>query len=436
MKSFRMARVLRFDVLTKQTFVGLMVIGVTIVATLGLLLSTNRIQDTARRNTGTITGLYSSLLTIKGQIALVVFSDDMAADVQLLKEMVLGFDEEIEVALELPLLATLPKVYPELGEYKEAISTDWVNTRRCYEGINSLIVDRSSSDGEDSFMSAIHEFLDATEVMLLPVDKLAAWMTEYSESQNNSIQALIYFLAGGVLAMAMLLMGLTKDVERKRKGEERMRVLAARTIEAQEHERKRIALELHDSIAQDLSATMISLGMVSDKESDGKISGVADSIKGVIESVRAISYDLRPPDFSEMGFSRAVSKYCDEFSQSSGIAMDFLATGMNGIELSREIENNLYRILQESLTNVKKHADAKKVVVRLTYSSPLVLLVIEDDGKSFDEAEVKARSLSEKRMGIQGMRERVSILKGTISISAAMGNGTRVAVRIPISREE
>ena len=328
--------------------------------------------------------------------------------------------------LELPLLSALRKVYPQLDNYKEAISANWENTQQCYESVSLF------KNGPGQFMEAVHKFLDATEVMLLQVEKLAKWMEEYSYEQNNSIQVIIYFLTAGILAISGLLMSLTRDVARRKKIAEKMRIVAARTINAQEKERERISLELHDSVAQDLSAVMISLGM--QKESEEKNPDVAESIKRIIGNVRAISYDLRPPDFEAIGFSRAASKYCAEFSQSSGIAVDFLATGMNAIELGREVENNLYRILQESLTNVKKHAHAGKVVVRLTYSNPFVVMMVEDDGKSFDEAEVRTKAINEKRMGIQGMRERVSILKGSMSIGPAKGKGTRIAIRIPVKK--
>ena len=128
-------------------------------------------------------------------------------------------------------------------------------------------------------------------------------------------------------------------------------------------------------------------------------------------------------------------QFCKDFSGKTGIRIDFQSAGMDTLNLDYNTKINLYRLLQEGLNNVKKHADAKMVNIRLISSFPNVIFRINDDGKGFDLKERLAKASSEKRMGLRSMHERVGLLQGRINIDSSPGKGTNVFIEVPYGDE-
>jgi signal transduction histidine kinase len=147
--------------------------------------------------------------------------------------------------------------------------------------------------------------------------------------------------------------------------------------------------------------------------------------------VRDLSYDLHPPGMDQLGLVRTVYQYCEDFSEKNKVSVDFYTAGMKNLKLDFDTEINLYRLIQEGLNNIKKHAEASRVVIRLVASSPSIILRIEDNGKGFDVKRRLTRSFKEKRLGLWSMEERASLLGGTISIKSQPSGGTRVFVEVP-----
>ena len=208
-------------------------------------------------------------------------------------------------------------------------------------------------------------------------------------------------------------------------------------MKAQESERQRISRDLHDRIAQDLSTLKIGCATLFDHyasitpELRQKMSELSRIIDGIIRDVRDLAYGLRPPGLDQLGLVRTIYQYCDDFSAVNGVTVDFSSAGMNHLKLDFDTEINLYRLIQEALNNVKKHADASCVSIRLVASSPNIILRIEDDGKGFDVNERLTSALSGKRMGIKSMEERVGLLEGIMKIQSRPGQGTRIFIEVP-----
>ena len=151
-----------------------------------------------------------------------------------------------------------------------------------------------------------------------------------------------------------------------------------------------------------------------------------------ISEVRNLAYDLRPPGLDQFGLVRTLFTYCEDFAQANGLKIDFIAAGLDGLSLDDDVQINLYRLIQEALYNIKKHAGAKGVTIRLVASSPNLMLRIIDDGVGFDVNRWRAQSHKEKRMGLQSMVERVGLLNGTIDIRSHLQKGTAIFISIPI----
>jgi signal transduction histidine kinase len=148
-------------------------------------------------------------------------------------------------------------------------------------------------------------------------------------------------------------------------------------------------------------------------------------------AVRNLAYDLRPPGLEKRGLASTIFQYCQDFSDKHGVRVDFHATGLDGLKLDSDTEINLYRLVQEALNNVKKHANAKHVTVAMIASSPNIVLRIEDDGRGFDVNDRLASAVEEKRLGLRSMEERVGLLEGEMRIQSRAMEGTRIFIEVP-----
>jgi len=228
-----------------------------------------------------------------------------------------------------------------------------------------------------------------------------------------------------------------KDISERKLMEEHLRILPQKLLQAQEKARQKIARDLHDQIAQDLFTVKIACETLFDDEPDAPLKArhrlldLTRMIQGSIVAVRNLSYDLRPPGLEQCGLARTLSQYCQDFSDRHGVSVDFHAAGMDGLILDFDTEINLYRLVQEALNNVKKHAHARHVTVSMIGSSPNIILRIEDDGEGFDVKDRLASAVKEKRLGLRSMEERVGLLEGEMRIQSRAMEGTRILIEVP-----
>jgi PAS domain S-box-containing protein len=232
------------------------------------------------------------------------------------------------------------------------------------------------------------------------------------------------------------IIGAVRDITDRLQAENKIRALNQQLIKAQENERNRIAGHLHDHVAQDLSSLKIGLETLFDHQCEvpaeigTKICELSKILQDSISAVRDLSYDLHPPGMDQLGLVRTVNQYCEDFSEKNDVSVDFYTAGMKDLKLDFDTEINLYRLIQEGLNNIKKHAKASHVVIRLVASSPNIILRIEDNGQGFDVERRLARSFKEKRLGLFGMEERVSLLKGTMRIKSQPSKGTSLFIEV------
>jgi len=213
--------------------------------------------------------------------------------------------------------------------------------------------------------------------------------------------------------------------------------LATRLIGSIEDERKQIALSLHDETSQTLAAAKNELellrGCISGggKESERLFKDVRDNLLKITESTRRISYSLHPAILEDLGLIPAINWYAEKFVKSKKLHFEIKAVGFDK-EPPQHISLTLYRVAQEALSNVVRHANAEHVKVTITKGYPNIFMIIEDDGKGFTTKEDGIRG---KGLGIIGIRERVEGLGGRFRIRSEPGKGTRIRVTIPLEVE-
>lgn len=213
-----------------------------------------------------------------------------------------------------------------------------------------------------------------------------------------------------------------------------LRGLAQRIATVQEDERRRISRELHDQAGQVLVGLRYSLDMIL-KETPPTLRKWRRQIKEqmqrvdqAVEQVRSLAYSLRPPILDLMGLDMGLKNLCQEFSKQTGLKVDYTGVGLTG--LSEELTICLYRIVQEALTNILKHAGAHKVDVALEYVEDQIILSIKDDGRG-----AKQGSLV-KGLGIQGMEERIRSVGGSLEIQFTLRKGSHLKAVVPWNRDQ
>jgi signal transduction histidine kinase len=223
----------------------------------------------------------------------------------------------------------------------------------------------------------------------------------------------------------------------QRRAEERMRALSQELIMAQENERQRIARELHDHLAQDLSLAKADLERIqctlsAHESCRAQTAAIADRLTAAIRGIRDLAYGLLPPGLTELGLVETLLTHCEDFSLRHGIIVDVFVDGLDGVHFDFDTQINIYRLIQEALNNVRKHARASRVTVRLLGSYPNLFVRIEDDGRGTDLEDCQAGP--GRRMGMWSMRERVRLLGGVISFKSKPGQGLQIRIETPLNR--
>lgn len=216
-----------------------------------------------------------------------------------------------------------------------------------------------------------------------------------------------------------------------RKHEEALQVLSSAKIEIQEDERRRIARELHDGLGQILSVIKFNIEILEDDLIlDDPLEKRWKEIKNLLDSAmtetKEISYKLMPPVLQDFGLIPALQSLCDQTASPGHRAVSFTSRDCN-TRFPSSVEISLYRIAQEALNNIIKHANAARVAVDITSNTTDVTLTVRDNGKGFDLSKVVKRSI-----GLMTMRERAELLKGSLTIDSVVGQGTVVTVKIPL----
>jgi signal transduction histidine kinase len=203
-----------------------------------------------------------------------------------------------------------------------------------------------------------------------------------------------------------------------------------RVVEGQELERRRLARELHDETGQALTSILLGLKRVEEAKTEEDAHGAASELRAEIvktlQGVRRLAVELRPKALDDFGLVPALERLAEAFGGDSGIAID-LEANVGDDRLPPEMETALYRIAQEALTNVAKHARAQHVSVVVTRRHGSVTILVEDDGRGFG-----ARGGNDDGLGLVGMRERVGLLGGRLAIESTEGSGTTIVAEVPL----
>ena len=274
--------------------------------------------------------------------------------------------------------------------------------------------------------TSLHPFRDFQDA----VDQVKNGQTTLLETPSMQSDPDIHQLVLSVNSMLGRLEMRTKQLQ----------ALSERIITAQEEERRRIARSLHDDTSQTVSTLLMQLERLEDElpeERDDLRLRLADAhrlVSNMLEDLRKNIWDLRPTILDDLGLIPAIRWYARMRLQEIGIQLNF-ELGEN-IRLAPYLETMLFRITQEAVTNILRHAEAKTVTIRLKWEGDRVCLQVEDDGRGFDVGRTAGEAVTRKELGLLGIQERVSIVGGQAVIDSSPGQGTRLQVFVPLLKRD
>ena len=311
------------------------------------------------------------------------------------------------------------------AESREAVR-DFLNRARADAGLPTIDVatksdparyvrlmarPRAHPAGDDELFTAM---LDITEQRRLEEERQAA----YEREQRKRAE-------------------LSREIAVRLQAEERVKALLDRIVDVQERERRRLAQNLHDHLGQQLTALRLTMDGLKalDPQSElvpSRFELMEKIVTQLDRDVDFLAWELRPAALDDVGLEPALQEFIRQWSSTQGVQVDFHSSITAAPRLPPDAESHLYRIVQEALNNVSKHARAKHVSVLLERRGDEVTLIVEDDGRGFD-AEALRRGAKGGGMGLVGMQERAASIGGALQCESSPGKGTTLFVRIPIS---
>ena len=223
---------------------------------------------------------------------------------------------------------------------------------------------------------------------------------------------------------------------------EKRKYLAIRVIKAQEEERNRVAREIHDGPAQSMSNVVLKAEIceklidIDLDQARSELQNLKKIVRESLKDVRRIIYDLRPMSLEDLGLLPTLQKYVESFSMETGINVSFHRRGLDMAVDNKNLNLTIFRIVQETLNNIRKHSEAKTAEVRVEFTPVSIALKISDTGKGFDTNRIKVEKDDHSGgFGLLSMKERIELMNGKMEVSSQLGKGTVIKVVLPHTEE-
>lgn len=303
-----------------------------------------------------------------------------------------------------------------------------------------LVIDLSeNAPRSDIPIEFIHHYerLDYQTLVLAPIlvkkDRMGILVMFYNDTTPTNEQHR-QLLAGICNQLGVTLQN-SQLWEQLRHKEQLRAQLLNKVVSAQEEERQRISRELHDETGQALTSLLVQLKILershNPEEIRSQVEGLRQLVARTLQEVRRLAADLRPAALDDLGLISALEGYIYNYAGKTGIRVDFQSHNVDDIRLLHDVEIVIYRVIQESLTNIARHANASEVTVILEREQNRIHLRIQDNGRGFDIADVF--NSDSRGLGILGMQERIQLLGGDFELDSFPGTGTRIHVELSMS---
>ena len=296
--------------------------------------------------------------------------------------------------------------------------------------VNGLTSNLLELTGAVLVIGLIASYLLAT-VLTRPLARLTLAARAMTRGEPSSHDELYSHPEIGQVAIAF-----DEMTHKLREREEERAQLLAKVIAAQEEERRRISRELHDDAGQVMTSVLLGLAHLERAAEEPLVQAEAAELRAAtavaLDRLRDMARELRPSALDDLGLEATLQRYVADYGRKHASDVDFQSQGFHGSRLSPATETALYRIAQEALTNVVRHAQAESVSVLLERRDGHAILVVEDDGSGFDVDALRHLALPAAKLGLLGMEERAALVGGTLTVESNPGKGTAVFAEVPV----
>ncbi|MDX9801563.1 MAG: histidine kinase [Spirochaetia bacterium] len=323
---------------------------------------------------------------------------------------------------------------PEILENSILLLDSWQNIQK---NIREIL---ETPDDFENFSKQIYWLSNNTVVFEEYLKELLRWFDSYNSRQLLFHWRTFYFFAVLIIISSLLAARFTRKYIHEKTAREKTLNLMHSIVSERETERLKLAIDIHDTIIQDLSFSKMLCYDLHDSrlkyENKKKLDDLTAIIMNTTRQIREITYDLMPPEIDNVDIESVLSEYCNNFQDKTGIKIDLSVAGFKDIKMKNSQRLTLYRILQECLTNVRKHSCAENVQVKLLLTYPYVLFKVSDDGKGAENCEESKPSGHHLHIGLKGIKERVSMFDGEVNIKTIPGEGFTIGVKMLLMESE
>jgi len=337
-----------------------------------------------------------------------------------LKEEIKEVIETVEI-LEAELKESKRRLYVVNKYYGKHTQEE---LKKAYEKADNLRVELAVKREQEQHLIKRRNDL---EVRLKEVQRTV----QKAENLLQNVGAALGYLTGDLKEVSLQLENLQQRQE-----------VGFRIIKAQEEERQRVARDIHDGPAQTMSNVVLKAELcerlidVDIEKAKIELQNLKRVVRECLQDIRRIIYDLRPMSLDDLGLVPTLQRYILTFQEETGIAVSFRTRGVYD-DIRPAISLTVFRVVQEAINNIKKHADAQNVVINLEFLDKELRLYIYDDGRGFKLEDLKARNNDiNSGFGLVSIRERIGLLNGEFQISSEVGKGTRLNIQIPLINGE
>ena len=293
----------------------------------------------------------------------------------------------------------------------------------------------SNENNYRNFESQIFWLANDTAPFSSNLKNLASFMDNYHKRQLRLLWKVFIGLVAFYLALTVVLVCFFNRFSKARRREQEYKQLLAESMESREIEKQNMVLEIHDTVIQDMVySKMLCMDMVNqykDDKGQEQLQTLTNRLANALQQIRDISYGIRPPEL-EKPLDDIISFYIHNWEIKTGRKAEYNSIGLESIKVKSSLKLNMYRIIQELMTNIEKHSDATMVKVNVLVSWPNLLLKIADNSGGFNLESALEKSDGKSHSGLRGVMERVKISKGTIKIKFLKDKRTVVNITFPL----
>ena len=380
--------------------------------------------------TGKAEELYSmreSWLIVKAESILYLTSQKSDQDRKRFIFYVTQFDKNIEYLLDEQVFTLIEKNFTTVHENQAIFLKNWQDIQmKLVQVVNGTVSIEELADNVFWITSSTLDFN-------IVIDSLIKASNRFNKNVFKQFLFYLYILSFSVIIIFFLFILKNAELVHAKKAETRIRNLSQSLDSIRDNERKRIAIDLHDSLIHKLASikNYCRPDLISESTNVSEtLNTISDEIDNAIRVTRDISFNLRPVELKK-DFLSAVQYFLTDFSEKNSIKINFICYGFNNIKFTEEIEIPIFRMIQEILNNTVRHSGASDVFIKLIYSFPYIILNTGDNGIGIKNFDIHNNNIEKNHMGIKGIIDRVELLNGIINIKSRDQMGVKFYIKIP-----